>query len=42
MLGDAIRDPLETESSTRVIAGLGLLPADTVLLPEKTTPSAAP
>lgn len=37
MLGRTVRDPSGVESSVVVADGLGLLPADTVMLPEKTT-----
>jgi len=37
MLGRTVRDPSGVESSAVVADGLGLLPADTVMLPEKTT-----
>lgn len=37
MLGRAIRDPYSVESDASSIAGIGLLPLDTVLLREKTT-----
>jgi adenosylcobyric acid synthase len=37
MMGDVIRDPDRIESIGGTASGLGLLPAETVLLPEKTT-----
>jgi len=37
MLGKIIRDPHGVESSTAMIAGIGLLPVDTTLLAAKTT-----
>ncbi len=37
MLGDTIRDPDGVESARGSAPGLGLLPVDTVLMPEKTT-----
>lgn len=37
MLGRTIRDPSHAESTESSAEGLGLLPADTVLLPSKTT-----
>jgi len=36
MLGKTIEDPTGIESSNRMLSGLGLLPVETVLLPDKT------
>lgn len=37
MLGETIKDPLKVESAAGEIAGLGILPVQTVLLADKTT-----
>jgi adenosylcobyric acid synthase len=37
MMGEVIRDPEGVESIRGTVSGLGLLPAETVLLPDKTT-----
>ena len=37
MLGESVRDPAGVESTSSYTPGLGLLAAETVLLPEKTT-----
>ena len=37
MLGESISDPYAMESTSSQVAGLGLLPVQTVLMPEKTT-----